>query len=170
MSSLIKKYQRDLYLCSLQNEALKKKQKMDVMELFRLREANAEGTVFAPQIEQRKEKFKCKFQSNGFMPPRSSTAGGGVLVESLVEIANGSFASEIEEIEKKFEKTVSDIMSEIERLDSKERQGVAAEVNAQLIDGFRVNKTLYESYMVFLFTTKICLVNKQTQYLKDRDR
>ena len=76
-SSLIKKYENDLYLCSRQKEALKKQRKMDVMELFRLREENAKGTVFAPQIERKKQKFYRKFQSNGFMPQRSSTGGGG---------------------------------------------------------------------------------------------
>jgi hypothetical protein len=141
MSSLIKKYQRDLYFCSQQKEALKRRRNEDVMELFRLREANAKGTVFAPEIERKKEKFQCKFQSNGFMPPRFST-GGGVLEDSLVETANGTFASEIEEIEKKFEKTVTDIMRGIERLDSEERQRVVVEVNAQLIDGFHVNNAL----------------------------
>ena len=141
MSSLIKKYQNDLYLCSRQKQALQKRRNEDVMELFRLREANAKGTVFAPEIERKKEKFKCNFQSNGFMPPRFST-GGGILEDSLAEIANGTFVSEIEEMKKNFEKDVTDIMHEIELLDSEERQRVAVEVNAQLIDGFRVNKTL----------------------------
>ena len=77
MNSLIKKFQIDLDLCSRQKQALKKRKNELVMELFRLREANAKGTVFAPQIQRKKEKFENKFKNNGFMPTGNSSTGGG---------------------------------------------------------------------------------------------
>ena len=169
MSSLIKKYQRDLYLCSQQKEALKKRRNEDVMELFRFREANAKGTVFAPEIKRKKEKFQCKFQSNGFMPPRSSTGGGGVLEESLAEIAFKPFADEIRQIEENFERTVSDIMNGIDRLDSEERQRVALDVNAQLIDGLHVNNALLRELRDVPFHYED-LLGEQADALLERSR
>ena len=142
MNSLIEKYQIDLDLCSRQKQALKNRENELVMELFHLRKDNAKGTVFASQIERKKENFQCNFRSNGFMPPRSSIGGGGSLEASLVEIVNRPFATEMRQIEQTFEITVNDVLSYIQSLESGERQRNVLEVNQQLINRFRVNNAL----------------------------
>ena len=169
MSNLIKKYQNDLDLCSRQKQALQKRRNEDVMELFRLREANAKGTVFAPQIKRKKEKFQCKFQSNGFMPKGSLTGGGASsdsdvneIEESLVGIAKNVVKSDFDRFDEILTRGISELFVDVDKIDSaiskhydldEEDAGhknipiqkVFEKVFVDIKDGIIVNKLLFSS-------------------------